>query len=112
MKDTEQKIRKKKDNTSSESTTVLKTIQAEDLKVKGNECLKSGELDDAIGYYSKSLKVLVQPHVLNNRSLAYYKKKYFTEAMEDANASIQLDSGIANVKAYLRRAMAKKSKGL
>ena len=88
---------------------VTKQFRAETVKLRGNECLKANDFDEAIQHYTKSLQILEQPHVLNNRSLAYYKKKCFREAERDAHRAIELDPNVA--KSYLRRAMALRSQG-
>lgn len=90
---------------------------AENEKHKGNEALKAGDYADALAYYHASLRLYPQAHVLNNRALCYIKLKRYDDAIQDATASMaKVRAGEvtaqANVKAWLRRGLAYKARGM
>ncbi|TPX48028.1 hypothetical protein SeLEV6574_g02295 [Synchytrium endobioticum] len=92
-------------------STAPELVRLADLeKLKGNECLKCGDVDDAIAYYTRSLAVLPRAHVYTNRSLAHFTKKEYARAEDDATAALALGPDGA-LKAYLRRGHARTSRG-
>ncbi|XP_060064127.1 small glutamine-rich tetratricopeptide repeat-containing protein alpha-like [Ylistrum balloti] len=63
----------------------------EDLKAKGNECVKNGNFSEAILHYSHAIKMDPKNHLLySNRSLAFLKLQQYYYAMEDAKECIKL----------------------
>lgn len=91
-----------------QSDTALEAL-AEKEKQKGNECMRSGELDEAIRFYSRSLSLFECPSVLANRCLAYLKYGSYERAVQDADAVLQRDAG--NVKVWMRRGLAQHQRG-
>lgn len=93
---------------------------AENEKIKGNEALKSNDLNEALNYYTKSLEY--DPNLTAsycNRALVYLKMKSiffneilnnrkifieFKETIEDCNKVLEIDSSY--IKAYHRRGKA------
>lgn len=68
------------------------------LKDKGNVALNSGNLDDAIKYYSEAIALDNKNHVLySNRSAAYAKAGKYTEALDDANKTVAIKPDWAKV---------------
>lgn len=63
--------------------------------MKGNEILKAGKYDYAADCYSLAIKYAPQDDVelrgilYSNRSLAYFRKKQFREAKEDAQQCLE-----------------------
>ncbi|XP_033750798.1 uncharacterized protein LOC117335017 [Pecten maximus] len=63
----------------------------EDLKAKGNECVKNGNFSEAILHYSHAIKQDPKNHIFySNRSLAFLKLQQYYYAMEDAKECIKL----------------------
>ena len=67
---------------------------------QGNESFRANDFDEAIVYYSRSLKFLESAAVYNNRCLAYLKKEDFKSAIIDAEQVLSIDND--NLKALLR----------
>ncbi|TPX34216.1 hypothetical protein SmJEL517_g03129 [Synchytrium microbalum] len=84
---------------------------AEQEKIKGNECLKCGDVDESIIYYTRSLSILPKANVYTNRSLAYFKKKDYESAENDATAALALKSPEFTLKSYIRRGNARMKRG-
>lgn len=81
------------------------TKEAESLKIKGNDALRSGDFKEAITHYNSALNL--SPHsaiVLVNRSLAHFKLKDYKQSIEDASNAIKADPKYT--KGYFRRAKA------
>lgn len=88
---------------------------AEELRRQGNEAFQSGDLSNAISFYTyfpllvtfpfslftpsrRSLKVDSNDFLsLSNRSLAYYKKHMFDKALADADRCIAVHRGFGKV---------------
>ena len=71
------------------------------LKNKGNQFLQDNQIDDAIFFYTESLKHNPEsPTVYCNRAAAWKKKKEFQKMFDDSVQSIELDDQY--FKAYLR----------
>uniref|UniRef100_A0A7S2YG96 protein-serine/threonine phosphatase n=1 Tax=Entomoneis paludosa TaxID=265537 RepID=A0A7S2YG96_9STRA len=91
---------------SEEEATSSSTVdQITSLKDLGNEELQKGHYLKAIDYYSQGLEL--EPNhavLLSNRAFVYIKIENYGLALQDAEASIQLDQTYA--KAYYRRASA------
>eukprot|EP00106_Octopus_bimaculoides_P007571 XP_014775013.1 PREDICTED: sperm-associated antigen 1-like [Octopus bimaculoides] len=83
-----------------------KTTHALREKDKGNEAFRSGDYNEAVIYYNRSLSIQPLDVVYNNRALAYLKLSLWSEAIADCDRVLINDSN--NVKALLRRASAYK----
>ncbi|XP_034466389.1 sperm-associated antigen 1-like isoform X1 [Hippoglossus hippoglossus] len=77
------------------------------LKQEGNDFVKKGQYQDALGKYSECLKLKPEEcAVYTNRALCYLKLERFTEAKQDCDAALKLEP--TNKKAFYRRALANK----
>ncbi|CAK6967147.1 sperm-associated antigen 1-like [Scomber scombrus] len=77
------------------------------LKTEGNEYVKKGQFQDALGKYTECLKLKPEEcAVYTNRALCYLKLERFTEAKQDCDAALKLEP--TNKKAFYRRALANK----
>ncbi|XP_061674842.1 sperm-associated antigen 1-like isoform X2 [Syngnathoides biaculeatus] len=82
-------------------------VRFAELKQDGNEFVKKGQYQDALGKYSDCLKINPDEcAIYTNRALCYLKLERFTEAKEDCDAALKLEP--SNKKAFYRRAMANK----
>jgi len=83
---------------------------ADQEKLKGNECFKSGDWANAVKHYTEALKR--NPNdakIYSNRAACYTKLNAFDLTIKDCDASIALDPSF--VKAYLRKANVLKAMG-
>ncbi|KAM4029327.1 sperm-associated antigen 1 [Anomaloglossus baeobatrachus] len=80
---------------------------AEREKEKGNEAFRSGDYEEAISYYSRSISVLPSAAAYNNRAQAWIKLKNWQNALNDCEQTLDVDHD--NIKALLRRAVANKN---
>ncbi|KAM6216589.1 sperm-associated antigen 1 [Rhynchocyon petersi] len=71
-------------------------------KEKGNEAFNSGDYEEAVMYYTRSLSVLPTVAAYNNRAQAEIKLQNWNSAFQDCEKVLELEPG--NVKALLRRA--------
>ncbi|KAB0362451.1 hypothetical protein FD754_006607 [Muntiacus muntjak] len=71
-------------------------------KEKGNEAFKSGDYEEAVKYYTRSLSVLPTIAAYNNRAQAELKLQNWSSAFQDCEKVLELEPG--NLKALLRRA--------
>ncbi|CAL8338826.1 unnamed protein product [Gadus morhua 'NCC'] len=77
------------------------------LKQEGNEFVKKGQFQDALGKYTECLKLKPEEcTVYTNRALCYLKVEKFAEAKQDCDAALGLEP--TNKKAFYRRALANK----
>ncbi|KAJ8412672.1 hypothetical protein AAFF_G00116230 [Aldrovandia affinis] len=77
------------------------------LKQEGNDCVKSGQFQQAMEKYSECLKLKPDEcAVYTNRALCYLKLELFEEAKRDCDSALQLEP--SNKKAFYRRALALK----
>ena len=77
----------------------------DELKAKGNECIKQKKYQAAVTHYTDALTIDSNSFaVYSNRSLAYSKLQKFNEALEDAEKCIALSPSFA--RGYLRKAVA------
>ncbi|KAG7474950.1 sperm-associated antigen 1 [Solea senegalensis] len=75
------------------------------LKQEGNEFVKKGQHQEAVGKYSECLKLKPEDcAIYTNRALCYLKLEKFTEAKLDCDAALKLEP--TNKKAFYRRALA------
>ncbi|XP_064403247.1 stress-induced-phosphoprotein 1-like isoform X2 [Halichondria panicea] len=89
----------------SEPMDTIDPAQAEELKKKGNDAMKRGQLEEAIQLYTQAIQKDPSNHVLySNRSAAYMKQEKYNEALEDANATIKIKPDWA--KGYSRKGAA------
>ncbi|XP_064619516.1 protein STIP1 homolog [Lineus longissimus] len=65
--------------------------EAEELKKKGNDCVKEQKFAEAVLHYSHALKMDPNNHLLySNRSLAFLKMEQHYHALEDAKTVIKM----------------------
>ncbi|XP_074538770.1 sperm-associated antigen 1 isoform X2 [Halichoeres trimaculatus] len=77
------------------------------LKQEGNDFVKKGQYQDAVGKYTECLKLKPEEcAIYTNRALCNLKLDRFTEAKQDCDAALKLEP--TNKKAFYRRAMANK----
>lgn len=65
---------------------------ADQLKEKGNDCVRNQDFKQAIIYYSNALRKAENDHhiLYSNRSFAYLKNKDYYYALADAERVIEL----------------------
>ncbi|KAI9209830.1 uncharacterized protein BJ171DRAFT_609208 [Polychytrium aggregatum] len=80
-------------------------------KNKGNEVFRLGEYEESIVFYSRSLAIMPRANVLTNRSLAYIKTKDYERAEKDASDALEFNDPSSNLKAHLRRGLARSNRG-
>ncbi|XP_057591168.1 sperm-associated antigen 1 isoform X1 [Hippopotamus amphibius kiboko] len=71
-------------------------------KEKGNEAFNSGDYEEAVMYYTRSISVLPTIAAYNNRAQAELKLQNWNSAFQDCEKVLELEPG--NLKALLRRA--------
>ncbi|XP_072536083.1 sperm-associated antigen 1 [Salminus brasiliensis] len=77
------------------------------LKTEGNELVKKGQYQEAVGKYSECLKLKSDEcAIYTNRALCFIKLERFAEAKQDCDSALKLES--SNKKAFYRRALANK----
>ncbi|KAM7420181.1 hypothetical protein PAMA_014742 [Pampus argenteus] len=77
------------------------------LKQEGNDSVKKGQYQDALGKYTECLKLKPEEcSIYTNRALCYLKLERFSEAKQDCDAALKLEP--TNKKAFYRRALANK----
>ncbi|XP_052016675.1 sperm-associated antigen 1 isoform X2 [Apodemus sylvaticus] len=79
-----------------------KSFLASREKGKGNEAFYSGDYEEAVMYYTRSLSALPTAIAYNNRAQAEIKLQRWSSALEDCEKALELEPG--NIKALLRRA--------
>ncbi|XP_068622417.1 uncharacterized protein [Battus philenor] len=78
-------------------------LTVEELKNKGNECVKDGKFIEAVLHYTHAIKMEPNNYVLySNRSLAFLKLDQHYLSLQDANETVKLQPQWA--KGYFRRA--------
>jgi tetratricopeptide (TPR) repeat protein len=63
---------------------------ADTEKNKGNDAFKAGEYEDAVAYYTRSLKVLERAHVYTNRAAAFLRLKMYERAELDSSGDFYI----------------------
>nr|XP_051699917.1 sperm-associated antigen 1 isoform X2 [Oryctolagus cuniculus]XP_051699918.1 sperm-associated antigen 1 isoform X2 [Oryctolagus cuniculus] len=71
-------------------------------KEKGNEAFNSGDFEEAVMYYTRSISALPTVAAYNNRAQAGIKLQNWNSAFQDCEKVLELEPG--NIKALLRRA--------
>ncbi|XP_021798229.2 sperm-associated antigen 1 isoform X3 [Papio anubis] len=71
-------------------------------KEKGNEAFNSGDYEEAVMYYTRSISALPTVVAYNNRAQAQIKLQNWNSAFQDCEKVLELEPG--NIKALLRRA--------
>ncbi|XP_037658874.1 sperm-associated antigen 1 isoform X2 [Choloepus didactylus] len=71
-------------------------------KEKGNDAFNSGDYEEAVMYYTRSISVLPTVAAYNNRAQAEIKLQNWNSAFQDCEKVLELEPG--NIKALLRRA--------
>ena len=62
------------------------------MKKQGNEAVGKGKLQEAIKLYTEAIELDPENHVLfSNRSAAFAKQNKFTEALKDAEKTVELN---------------------
>ncbi|KAM4688913.1 sperm-associated antigen 1 [Discoglossus pictus] len=97
---------KKKINTEGISPE-QRSFLADREREKGNEAFRSGDYEEAVSYYSRSISVLPSASAYNNRAQAEIKLKNWQNAMNDCQKVLDLEP--LNLKALLRRATVHKN---
>ncbi|XP_058131763.1 sperm-associated antigen 1 [Dasypus novemcinctus] len=83
-------------------TDMEKDFLATREKEKGNEAFNSGDYEEAVMYYTRSISVLPTVVAYNNRAQAEIKLQNWNSAFQDCEKVLELEPG--NLKALLRRA--------
>ncbi|XP_023951771.1 uncharacterized protein LOC112055796 [Bicyclus anynana] len=87
------------------------SISVEELRVKGNDCVKDGKFIEAVLHYTQALKMDPNNYVLySNRSFAFLKLDQHYLSLQDANETVRLQPQWA--KGYFRRAEVEAASGL
>ncbi|XP_031442047.1 sperm-associated antigen 1A isoform X2 [Clupea harengus] len=80
-------------------------VRFSSLKKEGNEMVRQGRFQDALGKYNECLQI--KPNecaVYTNRALCYLRGGRFQEAKQDCDSALEIEP--ANKKAFYRRALA------
>lgn len=79
------------------------SVSVEELRAKGNECVKDGKFIEAVLHYTQAIKMDPNNYVLySNRSFAFLKLDQHYLALQDANETVRIQPQWA--KGYFRRA--------
>ncbi|XP_052752271.1 small glutamine-rich tetratricopeptide repeat-containing protein alpha-like [Galleria mellonella] len=88
-----------------------KGTSVEELKTKGNECVKEGKFIEAVLHYTHAIKMDPSNYVLySNRSFAFLKLDQHYLSLQDANETVRIQPQWA--KGYFRRAEVEAASGL
>lgn len=71
-------------------------------KERGNECIRVGDFDQALVYYTICINLAPTSTAYTNRAYAHIEKKQYQEAIGDCEAAIRLN--FLNLKAHYRKA--------
>ncbi|CAG9790876.1 unnamed protein product [Diatraea saccharalis] len=87
------------------------TSNVEDLKNKGNDCVKNCKFIEAVLHYTQAIKMDPNNYLLySNRSFAFLKMDQHYLSLQDANETVRLQPQWA--KGYFRRAEVEAASGL
>lgn len=79
--------------------------KANEFKTRGNDCVKAGQFQKAIHYYTEAIRLnKFDPVYFSNRAHCYLKLDRYLECVEDCTIAIGMDENC--VKAYYRRMQA------
>jgi tetratricopeptide (TPR) repeat protein len=74
----------------------------EDLKMKGNECVKESKFIEAVLHYTQAIKMDPNNYILySNRSFAFLKMDQHYLALQDANETVRLQPQWAKVSTFI-----------
>ena len=73
----------------------------EELKIKGNDCLRAGNIEEAIEFYTEAINLEPTAILFSNRSNAFLKLNKHYEAFRDANQAIMLNPSWSKVGSVL-----------
>lgn len=74
------------------------SISVEELKNKGNDCVKDGKYIEAVLHYTQAIKMDPNNYVLySNRSFAFLKLDQHYLSLQDANETVRLQPQWAKV---------------
>lgn len=95
--------------TTKKPATTIKTQstleKANEFKARGNDCVKAGQFQKAIHYYTEAIRLHKFDSIFfSNRAHCYLKLNRFLECVEDCTIAIGMDENC--VKAYYRRMQA------
>ena len=77
------------------------SLEADELKQKGNDAMKSANFESAVRFYSEAISLSPENHVLySNRSAAYMKLGRYQKALEDAEKTIEIKQDWGKVGIY------------
>lgn len=77
------------------------SLSVEELKTKGNECVKNGKYIEAVLHYTQAIKMDPNNYVLySNRSYAFLKLDQHYLSLNDANATVRLQPQWAKVRIH------------
>ncbi|CAH0399502.1 unnamed protein product [Chilo suppressalis] len=86
-------------------------LNIEELKNKGNDCVKNGKFIEAVLHYTQAIKMDPTNYLLySNRSFAFLKMDQHYLSLQDANETVRLQPHWA--KGYFRRAEVEAASGL
>lgn len=75
-----------------------KPTTVEELKIKGNECVKDGKFIEAVLHYTQAIKMDPNNYILHsNRSFAFLKLDQHYLSLQDANETVRLQPQWAKV---------------
>ncbi|XP_067649303.1 sperm-associated antigen 1-like isoform X2 [Haliotis asinina] len=89
-------------------STEEKLMKANREKDKGNEAFRSGDYEESVLYYSRSISLLPTTASYNNRALAYLKTGDWDKCLTDLSEVMKSEPD--NIKGLLRRGTAHKGK--
>ncbi|XP_055320961.1 RNA polymerase II-associated protein 3 [Sitodiplosis mosellana] len=88
------------------ATIPMAVENANEFKIRGNNCVKAGEYQKAVHYYTEAIRLNKSEAVYyTNRALCYLKQNKFNECIADCTTAVGLDGKA--VKAYYRRMQAR-----
>lgn len=85
-----------------ESKKGAQPISVEELRAKGNECVKDGKFIEAVLHYTQAIKLDPNNYILySNRSFAFLKLDQHYLSLQDANETVRLQPQWAKVCSFL-----------
>ena len=68
-----------------------RSLKANQEKEKGNEAFRSGDFDEALIYYNRSISLEPMAAVVNNRAITYINMERFEDAILDCNTVLNAE---------------------